>query len=97
AFIGEDVNIGAGTITCNYDGANKHQTIIDDRVFIGSGTQLVAPLKIHQGATIAAGTTVLEDVAAETLILNPKSQKSIQGWQRPEKNQKPGADKIREV
>lgn len=85
AKVGAEVNIGAGTITCNYDGANKHQTVIEDYVFIGSDTQLVAPVTVEKGATIAAGTTVIRDVCAKALILNPKSQKSITDWQRPEK------------
>ncbi len=62
---GRDVNIGAGTITCNYDGANKHRTVIEDDVLIGSDTQLVAPVVIGRGATIAAGTTVWKDVAGD--------------------------------
>lgn len=69
AVIGADVNIGAGTITCNYDGVNKHQTIIEDNVFVGSDTQLVAPITIGKGAVIGAGATVTKDVAAETLTI----------------------------
>ncbi len=83
ATIGRGVNIGAGTITCNYDGANKHQTIIEDDVFVGSDTQLVAPVKVGQGATIAAGTTVTKDVDAGELVLSRVKQKSLSGWQRP--------------
>ncbi|MSQ68765.1 MAG: UDP-N-acetylglucosamine diphosphorylase/glucosamine-1-phosphate N-acetyltransferase [Gammaproteobacteria bacterium] len=83
--IGRNVNVGAGTITCNYDGAFKHKTIIEDDVFIGSDTQLVAPVRIGQGATIGAGTTVTEDVAAERLVISRVRQKSIAGWQRPRK------------
>ena len=83
--IGRDVNVGAGTITCNYDGAFKHKTIIEDGAFIGSDTQLVAPVTIGRGATIAAGTTVTEDVEPERLVLSRVRQKSIAGWQRPSK------------
>jgi len=83
--MGRDVNIGAGTITCNYDGANKHQTIIGDRVFVGSDSQLVAPITIEDGATIGAGTTLSRNAPAETLTLSRSPQKSIAGWRRPEK------------
>lgn len=86
ARIGDKVNIGAGTITCNYDGANKHQTIIDDDVFIGSATQLVAPVTVARGATIGAGTTVTRDVAQAELVLSRVPQQHIQGWQRPKKH-----------
>jgi len=85
ADIGAGVNIGAGTITCNYDGANKHQTIIGDDVFVGSDTQLVAPVKVGNGATIGAGTTVTRDVAANELVLSRVRQNNIIGWQRPVK------------
>lgn len=87
AQIGEQVNIGAGTITCNYDGANKHKTIIGNDVFIGSDTQLVAPVAIGNGATIAAGTTILKDVPEGKLVLNSKQTKIIAEWQRPQKLQ----------
>ncbi len=83
--IGNNVNIGAGTITCNYDGANKHRTAIEDNVHIGSDVQLVAPVTVHAGATVAAGTTVWKDVAANTLALNDKTQLSRLGWTRPTK------------
>ena len=83
--MGEQVNIGAGTITCNYDGANKHKTIIENNVFIGSDVQLIAPIKIGAGVTIAAGTTVRRDVAAGGLVFNPKQQQHLTGWQRPKK------------
>ncbi len=86
AVIGERVNVGAGTITCNYDGANKHKTIIEDDVFIGSDTQLVAPVKIGRGATIAAGATVTRDVSAGDLAVSRVKQVAISGWQRPQKN-----------
>lgn len=83
--IGRKVNVGAGTITCNYDGAFKHQTVIEDEVFIGSDTQLVAPVRIGRGSTIGAGTTVTEDVEPERLVISRVRQKAISGWQRPRK------------
>jgi bifunctional UDP-N-acetylglucosamine pyrophosphorylase / glucosamine-1-phosphate N-acetyltransferase len=85
AQIGCDVNIGAGTITCNYDGANKHQTIIEDRVFVGSDTQLVAPVTIAEGTTIGAGSTITKDTQPNSLTLSRSPQKSIANWQRPVK------------
>ena len=84
--MGSGVNIGAGTITCNYDGAFKHQTIIGDDVFVGSDTQLVAPVTVEKGATIGAGTTVTRDIEADKLVISRSPQKSISGWQRPHKN-----------
>lgn len=87
--VGKNVNIGAGTITCNYDGANKHRTNIEDDVFIGSDTQLVAPITIGKGATIAAGSTITKDAPADQLTFcRAKDQKSIKGWKRPAKIQK---------
>ena len=86
SVIGKDVNIGAGTITCNYDGANKHQTIIEDHVFVGSATQLVAPVKIGKNATIGAGSTITTDVAEDELAITRVKQKSIKHWKRPAKN-----------
>jgi len=86
--VGSRVNIGAGTITCNYDGANKHRTIIGDDVFIGSDTQLVAPVTVGKGATIAAGTTVWKDAPADELTLNGKTQSTRPGWKRPQKVKK---------
>ena len=83
--IGIDTNVGAGVITCNYDGANKHKTIIGDNVFIGSDVQLVAPVSVSSGATIAAGTTVTKDVAENELALSRTPQKSVSDWKRPEK------------
>ncbi|CCD36833.2 N-acetylglucosamine-1-phosphateuridyltransferase / Glucosamine-1-phosphateN-acetyltransferase [Candidatus Paraburkholderia kirkii UZHbot1] len=83
--IGARVNVGAGTITCNYDGANKHRTVIEDDVFIGSDTQLVAPVRVGRGVTIAAGTTVWKDVGAGELVLNEKVQVSKAGYARPVK------------
>jgi bifunctional UDP-N-acetylglucosamine pyrophosphorylase/glucosamine-1-phosphate N-acetyltransferase len=84
--VGARVNVGAGTITCNYDGASKHRTIIEDDVFIGSDTQLVAPVRIGRGVTIAAGTTVWKDVPEEgALVLNDKTQTTKSGYVRPTK------------
>ncbi len=83
--IGARVNVGAGTITCNYDGANKHRTVIEDDVYIGSDVQLVAPVTVAAGATIGAGTTVWKDVAAGQLVINPKTQLAKTGWVRPRK------------
>jgi bifunctional UDP-N-acetylglucosamine pyrophosphorylase/glucosamine-1-phosphate N-acetyltransferase len=88
ADVGTGVNIGAGTITCNYDGANKHRTVIEDNVFVGSDTQLVAPVRVGRGVTIAAGTTVWKDVADDMLVLNEKSQVSKAGYVRPVKKKK---------
>ena len=85
ATIGRDANIGAGTITCNYDGVNKHQTVIGDRAFIGSNTSLVAPVEIGEGATIGAGSTISKDAPAETLSVSRARQSTIPGWKRPEK------------
>ncbi|WP_342322891.1 bifunctional UDP-N-acetylglucosamine diphosphorylase/glucosamine-1-phosphate N-acetyltransferase GlmU [Kosakonia sp. BYX6] len=85
AEIGDNVNVGAGVITCNYDGANKFKTIIGDDVFVGSDTQLVAPVTVAKGATIAAGTTVTRDVAENELVLSRVPQVNKQGWQRPVK------------
>jgi bifunctional UDP-N-acetylglucosamine pyrophosphorylase/glucosamine-1-phosphate N-acetyltransferase len=83
--VGSAVNIGAGTITCNYDGANKHRTVIEDDVHIGSDVQLVAPVTVGRGATIGAGTTVFKDVPPGGLTLNPKKQEARPDWQRPRK------------
>lgn len=86
--MGEDVNIGAGTITCNYDGVNKFKTTIGDRVFVGSCTQLVAPVTIEDDATIGAGSTITKTAPAGQLTLARAKQMSIKGWQRPVKEQK---------
>ncbi len=87
--VGANVNIGAGVITCNYDGANKHKTIIEDEVFVGSDTQLVAPVTVGRGATIAAGSTITKNVPADSLTLcRAREQRSIQGWKRPQKVKK---------
>lgn len=83
--IGKQVNIGAGTITCNYDGANKHQTVIEDGVFIGSDTQLVAPVTIGAHATIGAGSTIRKNVPAGELTLTESKQRTVDGWKRPVK------------
>lgn len=83
--IGSEVNIGAGTITCNYDGAKKHKTIIGDKAFIGSDTQLIAPVKVGVGATIGAGSTISRDTPDDTLTLSRTPQNTVPGWQRPAK------------
>jgi bifunctional UDP-N-acetylglucosamine pyrophosphorylase/glucosamine-1-phosphate N-acetyltransferase len=89
ATVGKNVNVGAGTITCNYDGANKFRTVIEDDVFIGSDTQLVAPVTLAKGATIAAGSTITKDAPAGQLTFcRAKDQKSIAGWKRPVKIKK---------
>jgi bifunctional UDP-N-acetylglucosamine pyrophosphorylase/glucosamine-1-phosphate N-acetyltransferase len=83
--MGSQVNIGAGTITCNYDGANKHKTIIKDGVFVGSDTQFIAPVSIGENVTIAAGTTVTRDVDDDLLVIARSEQRTIKGWRRPVK------------
>ena len=83
--VGQDVNVGAGTITCNYDGAEKHATIIEDNVFVGSGVELVAPITLHAGATIGAGATVTKDVPPGVLSVNRGRQTTIEDWTRPTK------------
>jgi len=85
SLVGKSVNIGAGTITCNYDGANKHPTTIEDDVFIGSNTALVAPVKIGKGATIAAGSTITKDAPPGDLTVSRSKQTSISGWTKPTK------------
>jgi bifunctional UDP-N-acetylglucosamine pyrophosphorylase/glucosamine-1-phosphate N-acetyltransferase len=84
--IGMRVNIGAGTITCNYDGVNKHQTIIGDDAFIGSNTELIAPVKVGEGATIGAGSTITRDAPAHQLTMTRKEQRTLADWVRPGKN-----------
>ncbi len=84
--IGNHVNIGAGTITCNYDGVNKFKTVIEDEVFIGSDTQLIAPITVGKGATIGAGTTLTKDAEAEKLTLSRARQKTIDHWEKPQKS-----------
>ncbi|MFZ9256504.1 MAG: bifunctional UDP-N-acetylglucosamine diphosphorylase/glucosamine-1-phosphate N-acetyltransferase GlmU [Burkholderiaceae bacterium] len=88
ATVGARVNIGAGTITCNYDGANKHRTVIEDDAFIGSDTQLVAPVTVGKGATIGAGTTLTKDAPPDSLTVSRAKQTSIASWQRPVKIKK---------
>jgi len=88
AVIGARTNIGAGTITCNYDGANKHKTVLGEDVFIGSNNSLVAPVDISSGATTAAGSTINQDVAAEQLAVARARQRNIDGWKRPVKSRK---------
>ena len=92
SIVGTRVNIGAGTITCNYDGVNKHQTIIEDDVFIGSDTQLVAPVRVGRGATLGAGTTLTKDAPPNQLTVSRAKQISIP-WQRPVKQGKKVAAK----
>ena len=86
--VGSRVNIGAGTITCNYDGANKYRTVIEDDVFIGSDTQLVAPVTVKRGATIGAGSTITRDAPEGELTLSRSKQVRIAGWKRPTKEKK---------
>jgi bifunctional UDP-N-acetylglucosamine pyrophosphorylase/glucosamine-1-phosphate N-acetyltransferase len=81
--IGENVNVGAGTITCNYDGVNKHRTKIGDGAFIGSGVNLVAPVEVGSNATIGAGSTISKDAPAEQLTLERSKQLTVKGWRRP--------------
>ena len=83
--MGADVNIGAGTITCNYDGVNKHRTVIGDNAFIGSDTQLIAPVTVGAGATIGAGTTLRKDAVDGKLTLTKSRQVTVEGWVRPVK------------
>lgn len=85
AVIGERVNVGAGTITCNYDGEKKHQTIIEDGVFVGSDSQLVAPVTVGRGAYIGSGTTVREDVPPGSLAVSGGKQRNIEGWRERKK------------
>jgi len=84
-FIGKNVNIGAGTITCNYDGVNKHKTTIEDDVFIGSSTQLIAPLTVGKNATIGAGSTITENVPSDDLTLTRTKQITVEGWRKPQR------------
>ena len=86
--IGGGTNIGAGTITCNYDGANKHRTTIGKNVFIGSDTQLVAPVTVEDGATIGAGTTVTRTVPANALYITRAQPRTLPNYKRPTKKKK---------
>jgi bifunctional UDP-N-acetylglucosamine pyrophosphorylase/glucosamine-1-phosphate N-acetyltransferase len=83
--VGKNVNIGAGTITCNYDGANKYRTVIGDGAFIGSGVELVAPVEVGSGAVIGAGSTISKDAPPEQLTLERSRQITVAGWKRPVK------------
>lgn len=89
AMIGEKVNVGAGTVTCNYDGANKSTTVIGDGAFIGSGSMLVAPVKVGANATIGAGSTVSREVPPDKLTVARTRQVTVEGWRRPVKKPKP--------
>ena len=84
--IGRDVNVGAGVVTCNYDGARKHETVIGDNAFIGSGVMLVAPVTVHAGATIGAGSTIGKDAPPDALTLTRAPQRTFEGWERPRKD-----------
>ena len=86
AEIGRKVNIGAGTITCNYDGVHKNKTIIEDNVFIGSGTELIAPVKIGKNAYVAAGSTITSEVPKDSLGVARERQRNIDGWVNRKKN-----------
>jgi|UniRef100_UPI0040487682 bifunctional UDP-N-acetylglucosamine pyrophosphorylase / glucosamine-1-phosphate N-acetyltransferase len=88
ADVGQGVNIGAGTITCNYDGVNKHRTVIEDDAFIGSDTQLVAPVRVGKGATLGAGTTLTQDAPPHKLTVSRTAQTTLESWQRPTKKTK---------
>ena len=88
ANVGEDVNIGAGTITCNYDGVNKNPTTIKDRSFIGSGTELIAPVTIGENSYVAAGSTINEDVPPDSLAVARQRQRIIKGWSERKKRKK---------
>ena len=88
AELGSGVNVGAGTITCNYDGINKHKTDIGDGAFIGSNSTLVAPVKIGDQGFVGAGSTVTQDISANTLGVSRAKQRNIEGWKRPTKKEK---------
>ena len=88
ATIGAGANIGAGTITCNYDGAHKHQTIVEDGAFIGSDTQLIAPVSVGAGAYVAAGSSITEDVPAGALGIARAKQTNVEGWVKAKQNEK---------
>jgi bifunctional UDP-N-acetylglucosamine pyrophosphorylase/glucosamine-1-phosphate N-acetyltransferase len=85
ASLGRNVNVGAGTITCNYDGVNKHQTVLGDGVFVGSNTSLVAPVNVAEQATIGAGSTITRDISEGELAVARGKQRNIAGWERPKK------------
>lgn len=88
AELGRNINVGAGTITCNYDGANKHLTVIEDNAFIGSNSSLVAPVTVGEGATVGAGSVITKDVPNGQLAVTRAKQQEISGWQRPQKKQR---------
>ncbi|MBM4129238.1 MAG: bifunctional N-acetylglucosamine-1-phosphate uridyltransferase/glucosamine-1-phosphate acetyltransferase, partial [Nitrospira sp.] len=92
---GRNVNVGAGTITCNYDGVRKHVTIIEDKVFIGSDTQFIAPVKVGRGAYIGAGSTITKDVPPMALALSRVQQKHIEGWAKKKLKVRSGKGKER--
>ena len=85
AEVGTNVNVGAGTITCNYDGANKHKTILEDDVFVGSNSAIVAPVTIGKGTTLGAGSTISKSVGADKLAITRAPLSEIDGWKRPVK------------
>ena len=87
AQLGENVNIGAGTITCNYDGVSKHKTDLGDGVFVGSNSTLVAPIKVDKGGFVAAGSTVTSEVPSDSLAVGRAKQRNIKGWKRPTKKE----------
>jgi bifunctional UDP-N-acetylglucosamine pyrophosphorylase/glucosamine-1-phosphate N-acetyltransferase len=84
--VGAGVNVGAGTITCNYDGVNKHRTVLGDGVFVGSNSTLVAPIEVEAGGFVAAGSTLTKTVARDELAVSRAKQRNISGWQRPAKS-----------
>jgi bifunctional UDP-N-acetylglucosamine pyrophosphorylase/glucosamine-1-phosphate N-acetyltransferase len=86
--IGPGVNVGAGTITCNYDGAHKHMTVIEENAFIGSDSTLVAPVRIGKGAYVAAGSTITDDVPADALALGRSRQTTKEGWARQRRDER---------
>jgi bifunctional UDP-N-acetylglucosamine pyrophosphorylase/glucosamine-1-phosphate N-acetyltransferase len=88
ATLGEDCNVGAGTVTCNYDGVDKHRTEIGDRVFVGTNSTLVAPLSIEAGAYVAAGSTITSKVNEGDLAVGRARQRNISGWKRPDERGK---------
>ena len=90
ASLGKNVNVGCGTITCNYDGVNKHQTTIGDDVFVGSDVQFVAPVTIGRGSLIGAGSTITKDVPADALAISRSEQKNIEGWAEKNRQKRKG-------
>ena len=92
ATLGEDCNVGAGTVTCNYDGVDKHRTTIGDKVFVGTNSTLVAPLEIGSDSYVAAGSTITTKVGASELAVGRGRQRNIEGWTRPADRPKRAAD-----